>query len=266
MRKIVWRKKIYRENDQNPNYGGRNPLLIQLARVGKVYSNTAGDFPALKEITVDIHQGEHLGIIGKSGAGKSTLLNMITGVDHLTAGEVIAYTNNSPISIHSLSENELALWRGKNIGVIYQSFQLLPMLTLVENIVLPMDFCGTFQRKISRERAIELLRLVELEDHANKLPGAISGGQQQRVAIARALANDPPILVADEPTGSLDSITAAHIFEVFDHLIQQGKTIIMVTHDNSLSPRFSRVLHLADGELIPVEPVPLPQKKEKRKP
>lgn len=225
------------------------PVLIQLDQVSKVYSSEAGDFPAITGITLDIYKGENLGIIGKSGAGKSTLLNMITGVDHLTTGEVIAYTNGKPVSIHTLSENDLALWRGRNIGVIYQSFQLLPMLTLVENVMLPMDLCGIFQRKESRERAIELLKMVELQDHLFKFPGAISGGQQQRVAIARALANDPPILVADEPTGSLDSYTAAHIFEVFENLVKQGKTIVMVTHDNSLAPRFSRHLQIIDGRL-----------------
>jgi putative ABC transport system ATP-binding protein len=134
---------------------------------------------------------------------------------------------------------------------VYQSFQLLPMLTLIENIMLPMDLCGRFNPKLSRERALELLRLVEIEDHANKLPTQISGGQQQRVAIARALANDPQILVADEPTGSLDSVTADHIFEVFEHLVhEQGKTILMVTHDESLKPRFTRTLGIADGELV----------------
>ena len=150
-----------------------------------------------------------------------------------------------------MSEDGIALWRGKNLGVVYQSFQLLPMLTLVENIVLPMDLCGKFKPKQSRERALELLRLVEIEDHADKLPSQISGGQQQRVAIARALANDPPILVADEPTGSLDSLTAEHVFEVFEQLVNgMGKTIIMVTHDHSLAPRFTRTLRIADGELV----------------
>lgn len=244
--------------DLTPKSGGRRDpaVLIQLDNVQKVYPNEAGGFTALNNISFSVFAGEHLGIIGKSGAGKSTLLNMITGVDHLTSGVVTSYTNSHQISIHSLSENELALWRGINIGVIYQSFQLLPMLTLVENITLPMDLCGLFQRKESKERAMELLQLVELQEHANKLPGAISGGQQQRVAIARALANDPPILVADEPTGSLDSITATHIFDVFEHLVAQGKTIIMVTHDNSLAPRFSRILHLTDGELSSVDDKP----------
>jgi putative ABC transport system ATP-binding protein len=231
--------------------------LIQLRQVSKVYETAAGDFPALKGIDADIYPGEFLGVIGKSGAGKSTLMNMITGVDHLTSGEVIIHQDNQSVSIHTLGEDALALWRGRSVGVVYQSFQLLPMLTLVENIMLPMDFCGLYNRNESRLRALELLRMVELEEHANKLPNYISGGQQQRVAIARALANDPPILVADEPTGSLDSLTADHVFEVFERLIKEGKTIIMVTHDNSLGPRFSRHLVIQDGEIVP-DPYPEP--------
>jgi len=225
--------------------------LIQLQQVTKVYESAAGDFPALRGISADIYPGEFLGVIGKSGAGKSTLMNMITGVDHLTSGEVIIHHDHQAVSIHNLSEDALALWRGRSVGVVYQSFQLLPMLTLVDNITLPMDFCGLYNRTESRARAMELLRMVELEEHAYKLPNYISGGQQQRVAIARALANDPPILIADEPTGSLDSVTADHVFEVFERLISAGKTIIMVTHDNSLAPRFSRHLLIQDGEIIP---------------
>lgn len=227
--------------------------LIDLQDVVKVYSTAAGEFAALKGINLQVGAGEFVGIIGKSGAGKSTLLNMITGVDHLTSGEVIVNTNSHSVSIHKMNEDAIAYWRGHHLGVVYQSFQLLPMLTLVENITLPMDLCGRFHRKQSRERALELLRLVEIEDHADKLPAHISGGQQQRVAIARALANDPPILVADEPTGSLDSITAEHIFEVFEHLVSDlGKTIIMVTHDQTLAPRFTRTLGIADGEIVTV--------------
>jgi len=173
---------------------------------------------------------------------------MITGVDHITSDEVIIHGDYHAISIHEMNENDLALWRGRNMGVVYQSFQLLPMLNLVENIMLPLDLCGLYRRGESRERAFELLRMVELEEHAYKLPNFISGGQQQRVAIARALVNDPPILVADEPTGSLDSVTADHVFQVFEQLIDLGKTIIMVTHDNSLAPRFSRHPAIQDGE------------------
>lgn len=223
--------------------------IIELRDVTKVYSTAAGDFTALNRIKMQVQSGEFIGIIGKSGAGKSTLLNMITGVDHLNSGEVII-NNGSAVSVHQMDEDSIALWRGRTLGIVFQTFQLLPMLTLVENITLPMDLCGNFNRKRSRERALELLRLVEIEEHAEKLPAFISGGQQQRVAIARALANDPPILIADEPTGSLDSVTAEHIFEVFEHLItNQGKTIVMVTHDQSLVPRFSRTMRIVDGEL-----------------
>ena len=230
---------------------------MELRQVSKVYETAAGEFPALRGINMQIQPAEFLGILGKSGAGKSTLLNMITGVDHATSGEVIFHSSGKSISIHDLSENELALWRGRNIGVVYQSFQLLPMLTLLENIQLPMDLCGLYQRGESRRRAMELLRLVELEEDAHKPPSHISGGQQQRVAIARALANDPPLIAADEPTGSLDSVTADHVFQVFEKLVERGKTIVMVTHDNSLAPRFSRRLYIQDGELVAAPETPL---------
>ncbi len=244
------------------------PPLNDLRDVIKVYATAAGEFTALKGINTQVHKGEFLGIIGKSGAGKSTLLNMITGVDDITTGEVVVRTNGRETYVHQLDEDALALWRGQTMGIIYQSFQLLPMLTLVENVTLPMDLCGLYHPRRSRERALELLEMVELEEHAYKLPSFISGGQQQRVAIARALANDPPILVADEPTGSLDSVTSDHIFELFDRLVdEQGKTIIMVTHDKSIAPRFSRILRIVDGELAdPVEeedsvPEPVADKK-----
>jgi ABC-type lipoprotein export system ATPase subunit len=224
--------------------------IIHMRNVVKIYSTAAGDFTALKQVNLQVDAGEFVGIVGKSGAGKSTLLNMLTGVDRLTSGEVIVNTNGSPISIHEMNEDAIANWRGHNLGVMFQSFQLLPMLTLVENVMLPMDLCGRFNAKLSRERALELLGLVEIEGHANKLPSQISGGQQQRVSIARALANDPQILVADEPTGSLDSLTAEHIFDVFEQLVtEQGKTIVMVTHDESLKSRFSRTVRIVDGEL-----------------
>ena len=231
------------------------PPLIDLRDVIKVYLTAAGDFTALKGINAQVQKGEFLGIIGKSGAGKSTLLNMITGVDNITTGEVVVNANGDDKYIHQLDEDELALWRGQMMGVIYQSFQLLPMLTLIENVTLPMDLCGRYHPRKSKDRALELLEMVELEEHAYKLPSFISGGQQQRVAIARALANDPPILIADEPTGSLDSVTSDHIFELFERLVdEQRKTIIMVTHDKSIAPRFSRILRIADGELAaPVE-------------
>lgn len=235
---------VVRDQEQNTS------ALIEMNDVVKVYSTAAGEFTALRGISLTVGAGEFVGIVGKSGAGKSTLLNMITGVDHLTSGEVVVNTKDGSVSLHKMNEDSVASWRGRNLGVVYQSFQLLPMLTLVENIMLPMDLCGQFNAKQSRARAMELLRLVEIEDHANKYPTQISGGQQQRVAIARALANDPQIVVADEPTGSLDSLTADHIFELFEHLVtDQGKTIVMVTHDESLKSRFTRTLRITDGEL-----------------
>lgn len=220
--------------------------IIRLRQVSKIYQTTAGSFPALKDVNLDVVSGEFLAITGKSGAGKTTLVNMISGTDHLTSGEI--WVNG--VAIHCLDENQLALWRGRNLGVVYQSFHLLPNLSLLDNVLLPMDFCGTYRPRQSRERAMELLRQVELEEHARKLPAEISGGQQQRVAIARALANDPPIIVADEPTGRLDSVTAEVIFEIFERLVAQGKTIVMVTHDKTLSRRVSRMLLIRDGEIF----------------
>jgi putative ABC transport system ATP-binding protein len=219
--------------------------IIRVRDLVKVYKSSAGDFPALKQVNLDVFPGEFLGILGKSGAGKTTLVNMVTGVDHITSGEV--WVHDTPV--HQLNENELALWRGRNLGIVYQSFHLMPGLTLLDNVMLPMDLSGTYQRRLSTQRALDLLRQVELEEHAYKLPSAISGGQQQRVAIARALANDPPILIADEPTGRLDSNTAETIFGIFLNLVSQGKTIFMVTHDNSLARRVSRTLRMADGEM-----------------
>ena len=229
--------------------------LIELHRVVKHYHTKAGAFPALKGIDLEIHPGEFLGIIGKSGAGKSTLLNMITGVDDLTDGKVVFHANGELVNINQLSENELALWRGRTMGVVYQSFQLLPMLTLVQNVMMPMDMSGLFHPRKSQERARELLAEVGLKDHADKYPSQISGGQQQRVAIARALANDPPLIVPDEPTCSLVSVTADKIFKIFERLIQSDRTILMVTHDRGLMPRFTRHVNIADGELVEKEEV-----------
>jgi len=201
---------------------------------------------ALKGVSADFYAGEFVCIVGRSGAGKSTLVNMITGVDHLTSGEV--WVNGIPV--HKMNENQVALWRGRNLGIVYQSFRLMPSLCLLDNIMLPMDFCGLYDRQKSPERAMALLKEVELEDHAYKLPSAVSGGQQQRVAIARALANDPPIIVADEPTGRLDSTTAEIIIQMFEKLSRQGKLVIMVTHDTSVIQRATRSLIIRDGEII----------------
>ena len=233
-----------------PHTGEFQPPLIQLRQVVKEYPTPTGPFPALRGVSASIGHGEFIGVIGKSGAGKSTLLNMITGIDQATSGEIVLTPNGRSYPIHTMSEPELAQFRGRNIGVVHQAFHFLPMLSVLENVLLPMDLSGEYNPRESRERAFELLRLVELEEHAAKKPSQISGGQQQRVAIARALANDPKLLVADEPTGSLDSATAEHVLEAFARLVAQGMTIVMVTHDASLAPVFSRQLHLADGSLI----------------
>jgi len=230
--------------DQTPVPG--EEALIRLRNVVKVYHTAAGDLTALKGLDADFGRGEFVGIVGKSGAGKSTLVNMLTGVDSLTSGQIWV----DGTAVHTLGEDQMATWRGRNVGVIYQSFELLPMLSLLDNVMLPMDLSGLYRPGRSQERARELLTLVGLEEHMRKPPTRISGGQQQRVAIARALANDPPIIVADEPTGNLDSNTAEGILALFQQLVDQGKTIVMVTHDESLARRVSRVLHIADGEIV----------------
>src|SRR5512140_1460948 len=220
--------------------------IIQLCEVNKYYKTAAGDFHALKSVDLEINAGEFVSVIGKSGSGKSTLLNMITGIDRPTTGQV--FVNGTPV--HELKENRMARWRGINLGIVFQFFQLLPTISVIENIMLPMDFCRTYPMRQREKRALELLELVELAEHAYKLPTALSGGQQQRVAIARALANDPPIVIADEPTGNLDSKTADSVFELFRNLVAQGKTIIIVTHDSALAKRTHRTALIADGEVV----------------
>jgi len=235
-----------------PSINGRSPAitaqkhLIQVEQVVKTYHSSAGDFTALKGIDLTVDEGEFVAIIGKSGCGKSTLINMITGIDRPTGGEV--WVNGT--AVHTLSEGQIAEWRGRELGVIFQFFQLLPTLTIMQNVMLPMDFCRTYPIPQRRERALYLLDLVGLADVAHKLPSSVSGGQQQLAAIARALANDPPILAADEPTGNLDSATAEIIFQLFNQLVDQGKTILMVTHDPDKAERVTRVVTIADGEII----------------
>ena len=231
---------------KNGNNGNGNHPMIDLRDVHKYYKTAIGDFHALKSVELEINAGEFVSVIGKSGSGKSTLLNMITGIDHPSSGEV--YVNGT--AVHELNENRMARWRGKNLGIVFQFFQLLPTISVIENIMLPMDFCRTYPMREREKRALDLLEMVELTDHAYKLPTAISGGQQQRVAIARALANDPPIVIADEPTGNLDSKTADSVFELFKELAAQGKTIIVVTHDSSLAKRTERTALIADGEIV----------------
>ncbi len=230
---------------KNGNGNGNHPM-IDLRDVHKYYKTAVGDYHALNSVDLQIEAGEFVSVIGKSGSGKSTLLNMITGIDRPTKGEV--YVNGT--AVHGLSENRMARWRGKNLGIVFQFFQLLPTISVIENIMLPMDFCRTYPMRQRHTRALELLELVELADHAYKLPTALSGGQQQRVAIARALANDPPIVIADEPTGNLDSKTADSVFELFHSLVAQGKTIIVVTHDSGLAKRTHRTALITDGEIV----------------
>ena len=220
--------------------------LIDLRQVAKAFETPAGPFMALKQIDLQIDAGEFAAVVGKSGSGKSTLLNMITGIDHPTSGAVLVGSK----AIHQMNEEQVAIWRGRTIGVVFQFFQLLPTLSVIDNVMLPMDFCNVYSRRERQKQALRLLEQVELTQHAGKLPAALSGGEQQRVAIARALANDPPIIVADEPTGNLDSKTSADVFVLFENLVAQGKTILMVTHDHDLARRARRVITLADGEIV----------------
>jgi ABC-type lipoprotein export system ATPase subunit len=220
--------------------------MVDLRQVQKYYSSAAGDFHALKGIDLQIRPGEFVSIIGKSGSGKSTLLNMMTGIDRPSTGEV--WVNGTPV--HEMNENQMAIWRGSNLGIMFQFFQLLPALTLMQNVILPMDLSSRYTRRERRQRAEELLDMVGLGDHIHKLPSMISGGQQQRAALARALANDPPLIVADEPTGNLDSKTAQTVFGLFNDLVAQGKTVIIVTHDSGLAKRSNRTALIADGEIV----------------
>jgi len=218
---------------------------IQLRNVQKSYKTTVGDYQVLKGIDLTFQTGEFVSIVGKSGSGKTTLLNMIAGIDRPSAGEI--WVNGT--ALHEMSEGQMARWRGCSLGIVFQFFQLLPTLSVLENIMLAMDFARKIPSNLRKERALHLLELVELADHAYKLPTALSGGQQQRVAIARALANDPPVVIADEPTGNLDSKTADSVFELFDRLAAQGKTIVVVTHDSGLAERTQRTALIADGEI-----------------
>jgi putative ABC transport system ATP-binding protein len=220
--------------------------LIELCGVSKAYDTAGGKFIALKDINIQINGGEFVAVVGRSGSGKSTLINLITGIDHPTSGEVIVAST----PVHQLNQEKLAAWRGRNVGIVFQFFQLLPTLTVAENIVLPMDFCNTFPPRERRERALALLEKVGIVEQADKLPADLSGGQQQRAAIARALANDPPILVADEPTGNLDSQTSDAVIQLFADLAAEGKTVVMVTHEPDLSRYIMRSISLSDGLVV----------------
>jgi putative ABC transport system ATP-binding protein len=220
--------------------------LIEMREISKVFKTTAGEVPVLKTVSVDFYRSQFVSVVGRSGSGKSTLVNMLTGIDHPTRGEVRVADR----MIHHLRESDMAVWRGRNLGIVFQFFQLLPTLSLLENVMLPMDFCDLFPPAERETRALDLLAQVGLEKYAHKMPGAVSGGQQQSVAVARALANDPPILIADEPTGNLDARTAEQVMQLFELQVAQGKTVIMVTHDRDLARRAQRILVIVDGELV----------------
>ncbi len=219
--------------------------VVELRDVVKDYRTDAGPFRALDGVDLEIDPGEFVAIVGRSGCGKSTLLNMITGIDRATSGQVRVAGSE----LAAFSEDALARWRGRTVGVVFQFFQLLPTLSVLENVMLPMDFLGAYGSRERRERAMDLLEQVDMVDQAEKLPLSTSGGQQQRVAIARALANDPALLVADEPTGNLDSATAESVFELFHDLADRGTTVVMVTHDVDLAARTRRIVHMADGRI-----------------
>jgi ABC-type lipoprotein export system ATPase subunit len=240
-------KSVGQIDNTCPTAGAGLSHMIETRGIVKTFKNAAGEFTVLKGIDLTIGRGEFVSIVGKSGSGKSTLLNMITGIDHPTAGQMIV----GGVDIyHNMGESQRSRWRGRNLGIVFQFFQLLPMLTLVENVMLPMDYADMYDFDERPQKAKELLALVGLEKQASKLPASVSTGQQQAAAIARALACDPPLLVADEPTGNLDSKSADAIIDLFEKLVSEGKTILMVTHDPSLTSRTDRNIIISDGELI----------------
>jgi putative ABC transport system ATP-binding protein len=230
---------------QNPMPRNGKEPIIEIKDVVKSFPIGNGEVTILKGVSFAVKPGEFVSIVGPSGNGKSTLLNMVTGIDRPTRGEIIV--TGKPV--HRMSEDKLAAWRGDNIGIIFQFFQMLPALSILQNIILPMDLAGKFSPKERHTRALHLLDLVGLGDQAHKLPSTVSGGQQQRAAIARALANDPPILVADEPTGNLDSRNAHDVFDLFTSVVDQGKTMLLVTHDKELARRVPRVIEILDGKI-----------------
>ncbi len=226
--------------------------LIKLNGLGKTYNSGSNSFKALDNINLTIHTSEFIAVVGKSGSGKTTLLNLLTGIDNPTTGEI----HIGGEAIHQMSQQELSRWRGKNVGVIFQFFQLLPTLTVQENVMLPMDFCNLYERTFRKERALLLLSKVGIIDQANKFPSELSGGQQQRAAIARALANDPKIICADEPTGNLDTHTSDAVLDLFQQLNSEGKTIIMVTHERDIQQYSNREIVLEDGKVKNLQEVP----------
>jgi putative ABC transport system ATP-binding protein len=220
--------------------------MITLRDVTKTYPSPAGDFTALDAVSLTIDRGEFVVVVGQSGSGKSTLLGLLAGIDRPTRGEVVV----DGTAVHALSERAITAWRGRSVGVVFQFFQLLPTLTALENVMLPMDFCGTHPGHERRDRALELLNRLGVADQADKLPATLSGGQQQRVAVARALANEPAVLLADEPTGNLDSRTSAALLDLLGGLVADGQTIVMVTHERAAVRAARRVIRLEDGRIV----------------
>ena len=220
--------------------------MISIRQVTKTYETPAGEFHALRAVSLDIRAGEFVAVVGKSGSGKSTLLNLVGGIDQPSSGSVAV----GGTRVEKLSESRLAAWRGRNVGFVFQFFQLLPTLTAAENVMLPMDFCGTFPARERRARALDLLERVGVRDQADKLPSSLSGGQQQRVAIARALANSPPVVLADEPTGNLDSVTAREVLELFRRMASAGTTVVIATHERDIAHLIDRTIEMADGRVV----------------
>ena len=220
--------------------------LIQINNLVKTYETPAGPLGVLQGIDLEVDRGDFIALVGPSGGGKSTFLNMITGVDRPTSGMVVV----DGVDVSTTSERKLTRWRARSIGIVFQFFQLMPTLTVLENVVMPMDFARVHRPRDRREKAMSLLERFDVADQASKTPDLLSGGQQQRVSIARALANDPVLLIGDEPTGNLDTISAGLVFELFEELVRQGKTIVMVTHDRELAGRIPRVEEVRDGRLV----------------
>lgn len=233
------------QNEIRPDDLRSQDYIIELRQIFKAYETPSGPFTALQDINLPVRSGQFVAVVGKSGSGKTTLLNLLAGIDRPTSGAILV----DGTQLDSLSESQLAEWRGRTIGLVFQFFQLLPTLTVVENVMLAMDFVEIIPAAKRRPKALELLERVGIRDQADKLPVTLSGGQQQRAAIARALANDPPILMADEPTGNLDEATRTSVLELFAKLNTEGRTILVVTHERDISRYTDRQVTLVDGRV-----------------